>query len=171
MTKVVEAKPSTSEQVKEILHPLVKEWFFSKFEELSMTRRYGVLNIWERKNILISAPTGGTKTLTAFLSIINYLVILAEKQELKDKIYAVYCSPLKALSNDIEKNLREPLQEINELAEKKGIKLQKIRVGLRTGDTTPSERAKMYKHTPHILVTTPETLAIILTTKNFIEKL
>ncbi|MEX2017056.1 MAG: ATP-dependent helicase [Candidatus Pacearchaeota archaeon] len=172
MTKVIELKqPSKTEEVKEILHPLVKEWFFSKFEELSLTQKYGVLNIWQRKNILISAPTGGTKTLTAFLSIINHLVILAEKQELKDKIYAVYVSPLKALSNDIEKNLREPLEEIYKLAEKKGIKLQKIRVGLRTGDTSPSERAKMYKHTPHILVTTPETLAIILTTKNFVEKL
>jgi len=171
MTEVSEAKPNNSEDVKKGLHPLVKEWFFSKFEELSLTQKYGVLKIWERKNILISAPTGGTKTLTAFLSIINHLVILAEKNELKDKIYAVYTSPLKALSNDIEKNLREPLEEINRLAEEKGVKLQKIRVGLRTGDTTPSERAKMYKNTPHILVTTPETLAIILTSKNFVEKL
>ena len=172
MTKVVELKqPSNTEEVKEILHPLVREWFFGKFPELSLTQKYGVLSIWQRKNILISAPTGGTKTLTAFLSIINYLVVLAEKNELKDKIYSVYISPLKALSNDIHKNLIEPLQEINELADKKGIKLQKIRVGLRTGDTTPSERAKMYKHTPHILVTTPETLAIILTSKNFVDKL
>ena len=76
---------------------------------------------------LISAPTGGTKTLTAFLSILNHLVILAENNELKEKVYAVYTSPLKALSNDIHKNLIEPLDEINELAEKKGIKLQKIR--------------------------------------------
>jgi ATP-dependent Lhr-like helicase len=171
MTKVIEAKESSAEKIREILHPLVEEWFFSKFHELSLTQKYGVLHIWEKKNILISAPTGGTKTLTAFLSIINHLVILAEKHELKDKIYAVYTSPLKALSNDIHKNLVEPLQEINELAEKKGINLQKIRVGLRTGDTSPSERAKMYKNTPHILVTTPETLAIILTSKNFVEKL
>ncbi len=75
MTKVLEAKQSSSEEVKEVLHPLVKEWFFSKFAELSLTQKYGVLNIWQRKNILISAPTGGTKTLTAFLSIINYLVM------------------------------------------------------------------------------------------------
>src|SRR3990167_2631265 len=140
MTEVSEAKPNNSEDVKEILHPLVSEWFFSKFKELSLTQKYGVLKIWERKNILISAPTGGTKTLTAFLSILNYLVVLAEKNLLENKIYAVYCSPLKALSNDIHKNLVEPLEEITNLAESKGIKLQKIRVGLRTGDTTQSER-------------------------------
>ncbi len=171
MTQVLQAPESNSEEVKKILHPLVKEWFFSKFEELSLTQKYGVLNIWNRKNILISAPTGGTKTLTAFLSIINYLVILAEKQELQNKVYALYTSPLKALSNDIHKNLVEPLKEINELADKKGIKLQKIRVGLRTGDTTQSDRSKMAKNAPHILVTTPETLAIILTTKKFVDYL
>ncbi|HJX50726.1 MAG TPA: ATP-dependent helicase, partial [Candidatus Nanoarchaeia archaeon] len=118
-----------------------------------------------------SAPTGGTKTLTAFLSILNYLIMLAEKNELEDKIYAVYTSPLKALTNDIHKNLVEPLQEIYELAEKKKIKLQKIRVGLRTGDTTTSERAKMAKNPPHIFITTPESLAIILTTKKFVDNL
>ncbi len=171
MTKVLEAKQSSSEEVKEVLHPLVKEWFFSKFAELSLTQKYGVLNIWQRKNILISAPTGGTKTLTAFLSIINYLVILAEKNELKNKVYAVYTSPLKALSKDIHQNLIEPLEEIANLAESKNIKLQKIKVGLRTGDTTQSERAKMARASPHILVTTPETLAIILTTKKFIDYL
>src|SRR3989344_3987509 len=124
MTKVIEAKKHTKKEIEKILHPLVKEWFFSKFKEFSLTQKYGVLNIWERKNILISAPTGGTKTLTAFLSIINYLVILAEKGNLEDRIYAVYTSPLKALSNDIEKNLKEPLQEIQELAKSKNIKLQ-----------------------------------------------
>ncbi|MFH1326843.1 MAG: ATP-dependent helicase [archaeon] len=171
MTQILEAKQRTLNDTKDVLHPLVKEWFFSKFEDFSLTQKYGVLNIWERKNILISAPTGGTKTLTAFLSILNYLVILAEKQELQDKIYTVYTSPLKALSNDIFKNLIEPLEEINKLAESKDIKLQKIRIALRTGDTTPSERTKMSKNTPHILVTTPETLAIVLTSKKFIEKL
>jgi len=171
MTNVLEAKQQNEQETKDILHPLVKEWFFSKFESFSLTQKYGVLNIHERKNILISAPTGGTKTLTAFLSILNYLVILAEKGELKDKIYAVYVSPLKALSNDIAKNLIEPLNEINELAKLKNIKLQKIRVALRTGDTTPSERAKMAKQIPHIFITTPETLAIILTTKKFVDNL
>ncbi|MEK9184624.1 MAG: DEAD/DEAH box helicase, partial [Patescibacteria group bacterium] len=158
MTQILEAKERTLEDVKKILHPLVSEWFFSKFEDLSLTQKYGVLNIWERKDILISAPTGGTKTLTAFLSVLNYLIILAEKGNLDDKIYALYTSPLKALSNDIHKNLIEPLEEIEELAKKKNIKLQKIRVALRTGDTTQSERAKMARHPPHILITTPESL-------------
>src|SRR3990167_1703172 len=171
MTKVIEVKKHSGNQIESILHPLVKEWFFSKFEDFSLTQKYGVMNIWERKNILISAPTGGTKTLTAFLSVLNYLVILAEKNELEDRIYAVYTSPLKALSNDIHKNLIEPLWEIKELAKKKEVKLQDIRVGLRTGDTSVSERAKMMKKSPHIFVTTPESLAIVLTSKKFVEKL
>jgi len=171
MTQIYNAEMREDAETREILHPLVSEWFFTKFREFSPTQRYGVLNIWERKNILISAPTGGTKTLTAFLAIINYLVMLAEKNQLEDRIYAVYTSPLKALSNDIHKNLIEPLEEIFELAEKKNIKLQKIRVGLRTGDTTMAERAKMAKKAPHILVTTPESLAIILTTPKFIENM
>ncbi len=171
MTTVIEGKKYGKEETRKVLHPLVSEWFFSKFKEFSLTQQYGVLNIWNRKNILISAPTGGTKTLTAFLSILNYLVVLAEKNKLEDRIYAVYTSPLKALSNDIHKNLIEPLQEINSLAEKKGIKLQEIRVGLRTGDTTTAERVKMARKSPHIFVTTPESLAIVLTSKKFVEKL
>ena len=171
MTQILQAEAREDAEIKKILHPLVSEWFFTKFKEFSLTQKYGVLNIWERKNILISAPTGGTKTLTAFLSIINYLVMLAEKNQLEDRIYAVYTSPLKALSNDIAKNLIEPLEEIYEFAEKKKIKLQKIRVGLRTGDTTVAERAKMAKKAPHILVTTPESLAILLTSPKFIENM
>ncbi|MBS3086209.1 ATP-dependent helicase [Candidatus Pacearchaeota archaeon] len=169
MTKITEAKLRNPEEIEQVLHPLVRKWFFSKFEEFSLPQRYGVLSIWERKNILISAETGGTKTLTSFLSILNYLIVLAEKQELENKVYAVYNSPLKALSNDIHKNLIEPLQEIEQIAEKEGTKLQKIRIGLRTGDTTTAERAKMSKNPPHILITTPESLAIILTSKNFVE--
>lgn len=171
MTKIFQAEKAESQDIEKILHPLVKEWFFSKFSTFSQTQEYGVLNIWQRKDILISAPTGGTKTLTAFLSILNYLVIQAQEQTLENRVYAVYTSPLKALSNDIHKNLVEPLQEINELAVKKGIKLQEIRVALRTGDTTASEKAKMTKKVPHILVTTPESLAIILTSKKFVESL
>ncbi len=171
MTKILQAEKSESQDIQKILHPLVKEWFFSKFKAFSTTQEYGVLNIWQRKDILISAPTGGTKTLTAFLSILNYLVIQAQDNTLENRVYAVYTSPLKALSNDIHKNLVEPLQEINELAKKRNIKLQEIRVALRTGDTTASEKAKMTKKVPHILVTTPESLAIILTSKKFVESL
>ncbi|MEM2956153.1 MAG: ATP-dependent helicase [Candidatus Pacearchaeota archaeon] len=161
----------SEQELLNILDPLVREWFFSHFKEFSEPQLYGVVPIYERKNILISAPTGGTKTLTAFLSIINYLVILAKKNELEDKVYCIYTSPLKALANDILVNLINPLKEINEIAKKKGIMLQEIRVSVRTGDTTIDERQKMLKKVPHILITTPETLAIILNSIKLIEKL
>lgn len=169
MIKYIE--PNSKNEVNKILHPIVREWFFGKFEEFSKTQLYGVKNIYERRNILVSAPTGGTKTLTAFLGIINYLVDLALKDELDNKIYAVYTSPLKALSNDIYVNLIAPLEEIEKLAKKKGLKMQKIRIALRTGDTKSSERQKMLKRPPHILVTTPETLAIVLTSPKLSERL
>nr|AQS33655.1 hypothetical protein [uncultured archaeon] len=170
MAKIEYVKASSEKEVREALHPVVSEWFYGKFEKMSATQLYGVKNIRDRKNILISAPTGGTKTLTAFLSILNYLVELALKDELEEKVYAVYCSPLKALSNDIFVNLITPLEEIRNLTEKKGLKMQEVRVGLRTGDTSANERAKMFRKTPHILVTTPESLAIVLTTSKFVEK-
>ena len=163
------AEIKKSSEVIKILDPLVKEWFFNKFEDFSDSQLYGVINVHKRKNILISASTGSGKTLTSFLSILNYLVGMAKKNELEDKVYCVYSSPLKALNNDIFVNLIKPLEEINSLAERKGIKLQEIRVGLRTGDTTASEKAKMLRKPPHIFITTPESLAIVLTTKKFIE--
>jgi ATP-dependent helicase Lhr and Lhr-like helicase len=169
--KIEYLEPHTTDDTCKILNPLVKEWFFSRFKDFSFTQLYGVKTINDRKNVLISAPTGGTKTLTAFLSIINYLVGLALKNELENKIYAVYVSPLKALSNDILVNLERPLQEIVEMAREKHIEIQEIRVGLRTGDTTPYERSKMVKKPPHIFVTTPESLSIVLTTKKFVENL
>jgi len=169
MPEIKYIEPFKSAEVTAILDPIVKEWFFTKFKDYSLTQLYGVKNIYDRKNILVSAPTGGTKTLTAFLGIINYIVSLALKNELEDKIYAVYTSPLKALSNDIFVNLINPLEEIEALALKKGIKMQKIRVGLRTGDTTAAERAKHARKSPHIYVTTPESLAIVLTTEKFVE--
>src|SRR3989344_2118603 len=161
------AKLRNKEEIIKSLNPLVKEWFFSKFKEFSKPQLNGVMPIHERRSILISAPTGGTKTLTAFLSILNYLVELASKSELEDKIYAVYVSPLKALSGDIYVNLINPLEEIQKIAKENGVKMQEIRVGLRTGDTTTKERQKMARSSPHILVTTPESLSIVLTSKVF----
>ncbi len=157
------------EEIIDILDPLIKDWFFSKFKKFSASQLYGVMAVHERKNVLISASTGSGKTLTSFLAILNYLVSLARKNELEEKVYCVYSSPLKALNNDILVNLITPLKEIYGLAEKKEIKLQKIRVGLRTGDTEASEKTKMLKHPPHIFITTPESLAIVLTTKKFVE--
>lgn len=169
MTEVTLAQERKKADIEAVLHPFVKEWFFSKFQDFSLPQKYGVLAIHEKRNILISAPTGGTKTLTAFLAILNQLVTLAEKKELEDKVYAIYCSPLKALSNDIHKNLIEPLEQIKQIALSHEVKLQDIRVGLRTGDTTTSEKAKMARKAPHILITTPESMAIVLTSKKFVE--
>src|SRR3989338_6138272 len=160
-------EPYTELQLKSILHPLINQWFFSKFQEFSVPQLYGVMEIHNRKNVLISAPTGSTKTLTGFLSILNELVDSARKGILQDKVYCVYISPLKALSNDIHKNLKEPLEEMKQLSGKE----LEIRVGVRTGDTTATEKSKMLKHTPHILITTPESLAIMLNSPKFKEKL
>jgi len=159
----VKKKPYTAKQVEKILNPIVKKWFYSRFESFSLPQLYGVIDIHSRKNILVSAPTGATKTLTGFLSILNELVDSAEKGILEDKIYAIYISPLKALNNDISKNLKEPLEEIEKIAGKE----LGIRVSVRTGDTTASEKAKMLKKPPHILITTPESLAIVLSSQKF----
>ena len=115
------------------------------------------------RNVLISAPTGSGKTLAAFLICLDRLVRAARQGELPNATEVVYVSPLKALSNDIHKNLEIPLAEIAELAAKQGIALAPIRTAVRTGDTPASERQQMGKHRPHILVTTPESLYILLT--------
>ncbi len=160
-------KPYGAKEVEDILNPLVKRWFLDKFREFSLPQLYGVREIHDRNNILISAPTGATKTLTGFLSILNELINLSEKGKLLDKVYCVYISPLKALNYDIEINLNEPLKEIEKIAKKKF----GIRVGVRTGDTSQSERSKMLRNPPHILITTPESLAIMLNSYKFKENL
>jgi len=160
-------KPNTKAEVDAILNPTIKKWFYSRFPDYSLPQLYGVLEIHSRNNIIVSAPTGATKTLTGFLSILNELVDSAEKGILQDKVYAVYISPLKALSNDISKNLKEPLEQIENIAGKP----LGIRVGVRTGDTTANEKSKMLKKPPHILITTPESLCIMLTSMKFREHL
>lgn len=160
-------EPYTEQQLKAILHPLINQWFFSKFKEFSLPQLYGVMEIHNRKNVLISAPTGATKTLTGFLAILNELVDSAKKGILEDKVYCVYVSPLKALNYDIHHNLLSPLEEMEALEGKK----LGIRIAVRTGDTTASEKAKMLKNTPHVLITTPESLAIILNSPKFKENL
>jgi len=156
-------KRDTEKEILHILHPVIDKWFFNKFKEFSLPQLYGVMEVHSRNNVLISAPTGSTKTLTAFLSILNELYDAEEKGILKDKIYAVYVSPLRALSNDIYKNLIQPMEEIQKFTDKKS----KIRVAVRTGDTTASEKTKMLKNPPHILITTPESLAIVLSSIKF----
>ncbi len=156
--------PNTPDEILRVLNPLVKQWFFSRFREFSLPQLFGVMEIHSRSNILVSAPTGATKTLTAFLSILNELVDCSEKGILEDRIYCVYVSPLKALNNDIGKNLKEPLEEMEKLAEKK----LGIRIAVRTGDTTAAEKSKMLSKPPHILITTPESLAIVLSSLKFV---
>src|SRR3989344_1855674 len=159
--------PYKPEQINNILNPLVKKWFFAKFKEYSLPQLYGVMEIHSRSNILISAPTGATKTLTAFLSILNELIDSSEKGILENRIYCIYVSPLKALNEDIRVNLVEPLKEMEKISGKK----LSIRVAVRTGDTPTSERAAMLKNPPHILITTPESLAILLSSIKFVEHL
>src|SRR3989338_151133 len=155
--------PHSESAVQAMLSKTVRTWFFSRFKSFSLPQLYGVLEIHSRNNILISAPTGATKTLTSFLSVLNELVDSAEKGILEDHIYCVYVSPLKALNNDIEKNLREPLAEMGKISGKE----LGIRVAVRTGDTPTAERARMSHKPPHILITTPESLAILLSTIRF----
>ncbi|MBN1645123.1 DEAD/DEAH box helicase, partial [Candidatus Woesearchaeota archaeon] len=125
-------KENSSEEIERVLNPTIKKWFYSKFKSFSLPQLFGVMEIHSRQNILVSAPTGATKTLTGFLSILNELVDNAEKGILQDKIYCVYISPLKALNSDIQVNLLGPLEEIEKIS---GRKLG-IRVAVRTGDTT-----------------------------------
>ncbi|MBI2575398.1 ATP-dependent helicase [Candidatus Woesearchaeota archaeon] len=164
---VFKENPDSEEGISRILNSVVKQWFFSRFKSFSLPQLFGVLEIHSRKNLLVSAPTGATKTLTGFLSILNELVDSAGKGLLMDKVYCVYISPLKALNNDIEKNLKEPLAEIERIAGKK----LGIRIAVRTGDTTTAEKAKMLRKPPHILITTPESLAIVLSSYRFVENL
>jgi len=160
----------TKEEVLSALDPLVSEWFESHFKDLTPPQRYAVIPIHEGKNVLVSSPTGSGKTLTVFIGIISELLSMARKGELDDCVYAIYVSPLRALDNDIYRNLKVPLEEIRELAKKKGLELPEIRHAVRTGDTSTSERQKMLRKPPHILITTPETLAITLVAPKFREK-
>lgn len=153
-----------------LMEPLIAEWFDNKFDALTEPQGYAIPLIHERENVLVSSPTGSGKTLTAFLSIINELYKLDKEDELEDKIYCVYVSPLKALANDIHKNLEEPLEEINELAREKGMKVPEIRTAIRSGDTSQKERRRMAKNPPHIFITTPESLGLVLSSPKFREK-
>ncbi len=158
------------QHVLSLFDPLIGEWFSSRYTELTEPQAYAVPLIHSGKNVLVSAPTGSGKTLTAFISIINELFLMAKSGELEDRIYCVYISPLKALANDINRNLEVPLSEIMELARREKIDAPKIRVGVRSGDTSASERQKMLRKPPHILITTPESLSLMLTAPKFREK-
>ncbi|MEF8849133.1 MAG: ATP-dependent helicase, partial [Candidatus Thermoplasmatota archaeon] len=153
-------------EIYDLLEPEIRDWFKDKYKTFTPPQRYALKEIHEGENTLISSPTGSGKTLSAFLAGINELFSLAKKNQLEDKIYILYVSPLKALNNDIEKNLNEPLKEIYEKVED----TERIRVGVRTGDTSQKERQKHTKNPPHIYITTPESLAIVLNSPKFSKK-
>jgi ATP-dependent Lhr-like helicase len=144
-------------------HPLVAEWFLARFESPTEPQVEGWPHILADRTTLISAPTGSGKTLAAFLACIDRLVRKALAGDLQDRTEVLYISPLKALGNDIQKNLEVPLGEILQLAGARGLLMPEIRTAVRTGDTLPAERRAMLKRPPHILVTTPESFYILLT--------
>ncbi len=159
------------EKVLSMLRPYVAEWFRRKYRELTVPQREAIPLIKKGYNVLISSPTGTGKTLAAFTSIIDELLKLSEKGELEDIIYAVYVSPLRALNNDMYRNLIVPLEEIKAVAEEMGYEIEDIRVMVRTSDTPQSVKQKMLRKPPHILITTPESLSIALVAPKFREKL
>jgi ATP-dependent Lhr-like helicase len=144
-------------------HPLVADWFVQKFGTPTEPQEQGWPHILAGRTTLISAPTGSGKTLAAFLACIDRLVRKALAGDLADRTEVLYVSPLKALGNDIQKNLEAPLGEILAMAGKRGLLMPEIRTAVRTGDTLMPERRAMLKRPPHILVTTPESLYILLT--------
>jgi ATP-dependent Lhr-like helicase len=145
------------------LHPITRTWFERRFQAPTDAQTNGWPHIIAGRDTLISAPTGSGKTLAAFLISIDRLIRKAESGELEDKVEIIYVSPLKALSNDIQRNLDEPLEQLAEVAEELGYDLPPIRTALRTGDTTQAERQAIVKHPPHILITTPESLYLMIT--------
>lgn len=149
------------------LAPYVRRWFESTFSQLTPPQRFSFKLIAEGNNVVIASPTGSGKTLAAFMAILSELFKMGERGELGDSIYCVYVSPLKALDNDVKKNLLAPLIGIREIAIADGLKLPEIRVALRTGDVTQSEKQKQLANPPHILITTPESLAVLLNAPKF----
>ncbi len=147
--------------------PVVADWFRETYGQPTYPQLHGWQAISEGHHTLIVAPTGSGKTLAAFLWALDHLYRLGLEGRLEERVYVVYVSPLKALNNDIEKNLRLPLQGIRERAAREGLKLPEIRVAVRTGDTLAPARQAMTRRPPHILITTPESLYILLTAEKF----
>jgi ATP-dependent Lhr-like helicase len=158
-------------EVLSLLIPQIAQWFKGKYGSLTPPQKMAIPYIKAGYNVLISSPTGTGKTLAAFLPIIDELFRYALSGELKDQVYVVYVSPLRALNNDMQKNLIQPLSDIREhISKELGVNVD-VRVAVRTSDTLPHEKSKMVKTPPHILITTPESLALALNAPKFREKL
>ncbi|MGZ5038167.1 MAG: DEAD/DEAH box helicase, partial [Usitatibacter sp.] len=145
-------------------HPVLQGWWNGRFGEPTAAQSEGWRAIRRGEHTLIAAPTGSGKTLAAFLTSIDQLFREgAENGDIPDEVRVIYVSPLKALSADIHKNLAEPRREIRALAETLGYHPAKLTAAVRSGDTPQTERAAMLRKPPHILVTTPESLYLLIT--------
>lgn len=144
-------------------HPVVREWFEKSFGQATDIQNEAWSAIQDEQSVLLSAPTGSGKTLAAFLAAINRLLVQSLTHVLEEQVYILYVSPLRALSSDIQKNLNLPLMQIRDGLLEAGLPDVNIAVSLRTGDTPQAERSRMRKRPPQILVTTPESLYILLT--------
>lgn len=164
-------RPFSDEVSLGCLEEYVREWFCRNFEELTPPQRYSFKLISEGKNVIITAPTGSGKTLAAFMAILSDLFKLGEQGKLEDSVYCIYVSPLKALDNDVRKNLLVPLTEIRQIARERGVELPEVRIAVRTGDVSSHEKQKQLKLPPHILVTTPESIAVLLNAPKFVKYL
>jgi ATP-dependent Lhr-like helicase len=165
----------SDEEILDLLDDPVREWCVQRFggrgSLFTPPQRRAVPLIHEDRNVLICSPTGSGKTLSAFLSIIDKLFLLARNGELEESVYCLYISPLKSLANDIHKNLAVPLSGIQAIARDRGVPCTEIRHAIRHGDVSRADKAKMAKKPPHILNVTPETLGILLNSPKFREKL
>jgi ATP-dependent Lhr-like helicase len=149
-----------------IFHPIVREWFERSFAAPTEAQAAGWPEISKGRHTLISAPTGSGKTLAAFLLCIDRLLRAAINGDLPESAQVVYVSPLRALSNDIHKNLSVPLQEISSIARQRGLNIPEIRIAVRTGDTPAHERQATARRPPHVWITTPESFYILLTSES-----
>src|ERR671919_76642 len=149
----------------EIFHPAVARWFARSFPAPTQPQLEAWPEIKKQRHTLIAAPTGSGKTLAAFLSAIDDLVRLGLEGKLDNSTHVIYVSPLKALSNDVQRNLQVPLEGIQKELQAMGMPEVNIRTLVRTGDTPASERTAMTKRPPHVVVTTPESLYILLTSE------
>lgn len=159
------SNPKNNHEVLNLFNPILRNWFSDTFETPTPPQILGWPVIDREENVLILAPTGSGKTLAAFLVCINKLVEKLLHGEKPEGVFILYISPLKALNYDIERNLEIPLAGIQKEALNTGIKLPEIRQAVRTGDTTPKERQQMLRNPPHLLITTPESLHLLLTSK------
>src|SRR6478672_1298871 len=152
-------------------HPIVSQWFSETLGEPTRAQALGWAAIRDRRHTLIAAPTGSGKTLAAFLNALDELVRDGLAAPLPDEVRVLYVSPLKALSADVHKNLAEPRAAIRRIAGELGLEAPRITAAVRTGDTPQNERAAMLRTPPHILVTTPESLYLLLTAERSRERL